>query len=68
MIYRKTDTKQPYYDELSGASAVYPVFHVVAGLTRAAGLKLVSADSSDTRPSVSRLQGQGRNPRCGSRM
>ena len=47
LIYRKTDTKQPYYDEL-GASAVYPVFHVVSGLTRASGHKLVSANSSDS--------------------
>ena len=46
IIYRKDDYKQPYYDELSGP-AVYPAFHVVAGLTRAAGLKLVSAMSSD---------------------
>jgi hypothetical protein len=46
IIYRKTDTKQPYYDGL-GRDAVYPAFHVVAGLTRAAGAKLVSAASSD---------------------
>ena len=43
---RKADYQQPYYDQLSGP-AVYPAFHVVAGLTRAAGLKLVSATSSD---------------------
>jgi hypothetical protein len=46
IVYRKTETKQPYYDELK-RDAVYPVFHVVAGLTRAAGAKLVSATSSD---------------------
>jgi hypothetical protein len=46
IIYRKTDTKQPYYEGL-GRDAVYPAFHVVAGLTRAAGAKLVSAASSD---------------------
>ena len=46
IIYRKDDYKQPYYDELSGP-AVYPAFHVIAGLTRASGLKLVSATSSD---------------------
>jgi hypothetical protein len=46
IIYRKDDYKQPYYDELSGP-AVYPAYHVVAGLTRAAGQKLVSATSSD---------------------
>jgi D-apionolactonase len=46
IVFRKTDTKQPYYDQLSG-TAVYPAFHVVAGLTRASGMKLVSATSSD---------------------
>jgi hypothetical protein len=46
IIYRKDDYKQPYYDELSGP-AVYPAFHVVAGLARASGHKLVSATSSD---------------------
>jgi len=46
IIFRKTDTKQPHYDGL-GRDAVYPAFHVVAGLTRAAGAKLVSATSSD---------------------
>ena len=47
VIYRKDEYQQPYYDELAGP-AVYPAFHVVAGLTRAAGLKLVSATSSDS--------------------
>ena len=46
IIPRKADYQQPYYDQLSG-TAVYPAFHVIAGLTRAAGLKLVSATSSD---------------------
>jgi hypothetical protein len=46
VIYRKTDTAQPGFDALAGP-AVYPAFHVVAGLTRAAGHKLVDATSSD---------------------
>jgi hypothetical protein len=46
IIYRKTDYKQPYYDGL-GRDAVYPAFHVITGLTRAAGARLVSATSSD---------------------
>jgi hypothetical protein len=46
IIYRKTDYSQPYYDDLAGP-AVYPAFHVVAGLTRASGQKLVSVTSSD---------------------
>ena len=46
IIYRKTDYPQPYYDQLSGP-AVYPVYHVVSGLTRGAGRKLVYAESTD---------------------
>jgi hypothetical protein len=46
VIYRKTDYVQPWYDALSGP-AVYPAFHVLAGLTRAAGARLVSAPSSN---------------------
>jgi len=46
IIYRKSDAKQPYYDAL-GRSAVYPAYHVIAGLTRAAGARLVTATSSD---------------------
>jgi hypothetical protein len=46
IIYRKADYAQPYYDDLA-APAVYPVFHVVSGLTRGAGAKLVDAASSN---------------------
>jgi hypothetical protein len=46
IIYRKADYAQPYYDGLA-APAVYPVFHVISGLTRGAGAKLVDAASSD---------------------
>ena len=46
VIYRKTDTRQPYYDDPGGA-AVYPAFHVVTGLTRASGHRIVAAISSD---------------------
>jgi hypothetical protein len=46
IVYRKSDTKQPYYDAL-GRAAVYPAYHVIAGLTRAAGAGLVAATSSD---------------------
>ena len=45
LIYRKTDYAQPYYDDLQGP-AVYPAFHVVAGLTRAAGRARVDATSA----------------------
>jgi hypothetical protein len=47
ILYRKTDYSQPWYDGTTGA-AVYPVYHVISGLTRGAGQKLVAAESSDT--------------------
>lgn len=46
IIYGKTDYKQPYFDTLSGP-AVYPVFHVVSGITRGTGARLVAAACSD---------------------
>ena len=46
IIHRTTDHAQPYYDDLA-APAVYPVFHVIAGISRGAGAKLVDATSSD---------------------
>jgi D-apionolactonase len=46
IVYRKTDYAQPYYDGLS-QSAVYPVYHVVSGLSHGAGRKLVYAESTD---------------------
>lgn len=46
VIYRKTDYAQPHFDDI-GSSAVYPAYHVVSGLARASGSKLVSATSSD---------------------
>jgi len=47
LIYRKTEYAQPYFDALDGV-AVYPAFHVLSGLTRAAGAKLVAATSSNS--------------------
>ncbi|MGH6928781.1 MAG: hypothetical protein ACREEV_10725, partial [Dongiaceae bacterium] len=46
MICRRTDYPQPYFDDLKGA-AVYPVYHVIAGLGSALGHKLMAAKSSD---------------------
>ena len=46
IIHRPGDAKQPYFGAL-GRSAVYPAYHVVAGLTRAAGASLVTSSSSD---------------------
>lgn len=47
IIYLKADHKQPWYDQLSGP-AVFPAYHVISGLTRGAGQKLVDSDSSDS--------------------
>ncbi len=46
IIYRKDEHAQPWFDQLTGP-AVFPVFHVVSGLTRGAGRKLVAAQSAD---------------------
>lgn len=47
IIYRKAEHKQPWYDQHSGP-VVFPAFHVISGLTRGAGQKLVDAESSDS--------------------
>jgi D-apionolactonase len=44
-IYRRTDFAQPYFDEL-GQAAVYPAFHILAGLTRLSGKPLREASLS----------------------
>jgi hypothetical protein len=46
VIYRRTNNTQPFFDSLSGA-AVFPAYHVVAGLMNSAGQNLVEATSSD---------------------
>ena len=45
MIYRKTDYAQPGFD--GGKAAVYPLYHVVAGLAPAAGAKRIVANWAD---------------------
>ncbi len=47
IIYRKAQHRQPWYDQLS-RPAVFPAFHVIAGLARGAGQKRVIAESSDS--------------------
>ncbi len=47
IIYRKAEHEQPWYDRLSG-EAVFPVYHVISGLSRGAGQKLVAVTSSDS--------------------
>lgn len=44
MIYRRTNYAQPYFDATDGA-ALYPLYHVVAGLGGASGSKLVAGKS-----------------------
>src|SRR5262249_37527557 len=46
IIYRRADYAQPWYDALPGP-AVYPLYHVLGGLARGAGAKLVAAESAD---------------------
>lgn len=46
IIARKTDYPQPWFDGLAGP-AVYPLYHVIAGLAAAAGDKLLEARSSN---------------------
>ncbi len=48
-IYRRTADPQPYFDGLQGP-AVYPAFHVMAGLAPEAGRMMIEATSS--RPSA----------------
>jgi D-apionolactonase len=44
-IHRRADYAQPYFDSIDGL-AVYPAFHVMAGLARGCGRPLVAARSS----------------------
>src|SRR5205085_1395405 len=46
IVHHAGDGKTPYYDGRANA-VVYPAYHVVAGLTRGAGARLVAATSSD---------------------
>ncbi len=46
IIHRRGDAAVPYYDNLAGP-AVYPAYHVLAGLARASGAKRVEVTSSD---------------------
>ena len=45
VMYRKTETRQPYFDSVPGPS-VFPSYHVVAGLMNCVGQKLVDVSSS----------------------
>jgi hypothetical protein len=47
-IYRRTEYAQPYFDALD-CPAVYPVFHILAGLARASGRPMLQAVSARPR-------------------
>ena len=61
MIYRQADYAQPGLD--GGKAAVYPLYHVVAGLARAGGSKRIAAASAD--PSTIAARGASRQGRSG---
>lgn len=44
-IYRRADYPQPWFDQ--GAAQVFPVYHVLAGLSSASGLRALSTQSGD---------------------
>jgi hypothetical protein len=46
IVHRRLPYDQPWFDDL-GRAAVYPVYHVVAGMAGAAGRSLVETTSSD---------------------
>ena len=48
MIYREAEHTQPFFDDLE-AVAVYPVFHTMSALNRAAGNPMLSSVSSNER-------------------
>ena len=45
LIRRRETHAQPYFDSIDG-SALYPAFHVIAGLARGRGRKLIEAQAS----------------------
>lgn len=45
VIYRRTESAQPYFDDVAEAT-LYPVFHVLAGLTGAEGAQVLDATPS----------------------
>jgi hypothetical protein len=59
IAHRRLPYDQPWFDDL-GRAAVYPVYHVLAGMARAAGRPLVEATSSD-RTRIAALAYRGAN-------
>jgi hypothetical protein len=46
IVHRRLSYAQPYFDDL-GRQAVYPIYHVIAGMARAAGRPCIETVSSD---------------------
>ncbi|MGI8507316.1 MAG: carbohydrate ABC transporter permease [Solirubrobacteraceae bacterium] len=46
VVYARADYPQPYFDDLA-APAVYPIFHVLRGITGAAGSPLLEVTTSE---------------------
>jgi hypothetical protein len=61
MIYRRTDYPQPYFDELK-RPAVYPLYHVIAGVGSALGHKLVATKASEPAAIASLAYRGGKGP------
>ena len=58
---------QPYFDSIDG-TAVYPAFHVMAGLARGGGHHLVETKSSEPRKVAALAWREGRASCCGSQI
>jgi hypothetical protein len=47
ILWRRSDWSQPWFDEYSAETAVFPVWHVIAGLAAKAGATLRAIEGSD---------------------
>jgi hypothetical protein len=60
-IHRPADRPQPYFDALDGP-AIYPAFHVMAGLTRGSGQPLVAVSVSQPNAVAALAWREGERP------
>ena len=58
IVHARRDWAQPHFDDL-GRTAVFPIFHVIAGMAAAAGAPRVEAEASD--PARVAAVGYGKN-------
>ncbi|MGA8203275.1 MAG: hypothetical protein WB812_02085 [Woeseiaceae bacterium] len=47
ILWRKSGWRQPWFDDCGKQTAVFPVYHVIAGLARKAGATLRAVDCTD---------------------